>query len=369
VASAAPIANPQIAMLYQRATYKQLPTQTFTPGGDDITIPLRKLGYTDMLLVRVRGTYALADACTPAFVQLPHGLVKKFLVEVPGRETPINISGRMLRVLNLRANDFGTFPADAIPEPRSGYEANALYDTLVDKFDATVNKTNDVALNWIVPFHRSVVDHKGSLPTGALDQINLVLTPDTFAEFLTTKNGIGTDVSAISLTVDVTQVIFSAPPADASVIPGSTGDGYVIKFDETTDVIEQAGTATEVSIVPKDTLLVIAHAVTVDGVFDSTDVESLYLRVEESYFTDPKGQPADVKTMLDAAINGSPFPEGVFMWDRDRPSTGMADWIHTDGISEIKVGVTLASGTALGTPNKSNIRTARVRLIELPAGA
>jgi hypothetical protein len=226
-----------------------------------------------------------------------------------------------------------------------------------------------VVLNWIVPFHRSVVDHKGSLPTGALDQINLVITPAGIAEFLSTTNGIPTDVSAVSLTVDVTQVIFSAPPSDAAVVLGSTGDGFVIKYDETTDVIEQAGTATEIRIVPKDTLLAIAHSVTVDGVKDSVDVESLYLRVEESYFTDPGGQPAAVKTMLDAAANGSPFPEGVFVWDADRPATGMAGWIHTDGISEIIAGITLAAGTPLGTPNNSNVRTGRCRLVELPAGA
>jgi hypothetical protein len=367
VATAAPITNPQIAMLYQRATYKQLPSQALVPGGADITIPLRKLGYTDMLIVRAHGTYHLAADCTPVFEQLPQAIVKKFLVDVPGREIPINLSGRMLRILNLRANDFGTFPADAVPEPRSGYDANTLFDTVVDKFDVVESATNDVNLVWIVPFHRSVVDHRGALPTGALDQINLVITPGAIADFLTTDNGIGTDVSAVSLVVDVTQVIFSAPPADAAIIPGSTGDGCVIKYDETTDVIEQAGIATEISIVPKDTLLAIAHAVTINGVADSTDVESLYLRVEESYFTDPNGQPAAIKTLLDAAINGSPFPEGVFVWDRDRPSTGMADWIHTDGINEIKVGIVVASGTDLGT--KSNVLTGRIRLVELPAGA
>lgn len=367
----APVMTPQIALLYQRATFKQLPSQAFVLGGNDITIPLRRQGYTDMLLVRVHGSYALANSCNPALIQLPHGIVKKFLVDVPGRETPINLSGRMLRILNIRANDFGTFPSDSIPVAvRTGAEANSVFAALKDKFGDTVNVTNAVALNFLIPFHRSVVDHSGNLPTGALDQLNLVITPaNSFADFMITTNGIPTDVSAISLTVDVTQVIFSAPPADAAVVPGSTGDGIVIKYDETTDVIPQAGTPTKVAIVAEDTLLAIAHAVTIDGAQDSADVESLYLRVEESYFTDPGGQPADVKTLLDAAFNGSPFPEGAFVWDRDLPSTGMAGWIHTDGINDIEVGVTIKAGTALGTPNNSNIRTARVRRIVLPAGA
>jgi hypothetical protein len=371
VATAATQSNTtaQIAMLYQRATFKQLPAQAFVPGGDDVEIPLRKLGYTDMLVVHVHGSYALADTCTPALVQLPHGIVKKFLVDVPGRETPINLSGRTLRIFNLRSNDFGTFPADAVPPNRGGAEANALYATMVDDFPIAESATNDVSLIWIVPFHRSVVDHKGALPTGALDQLNLVLTPNSLADFMTTKNGIGTDVSNVSLTVDVTQVIFSAPPQDANVIAGTTGDGFVVKYDETKDVIEQAGTPTLIKIVPKDTLLAIVHAVTVDGIKDSVDVDRMYLRVEESYFTDPSGIPADIKTVLDAAANGSPFPEGVFVWDADRPATGMAGWIHTDGVNDIEVGLTLKAGTGLGTPNNSNVITGRCRLIELPAGA
>jgi hypothetical protein len=368
VASAATQAvQPQPALLYQRATFKQLASQTFTPGGNDIQIPLRKLGYTDMLLVTVSGSYALADSCAPALVQIPHDLVKKFLVDVPGRETPINVSGRMLRILNLRANDFGTFPADPFPPTRPAPEGNALYAALVDAFPIVVNETNDVVLNWVVPFHRSVVDHSGNLPTGALDQINLVVSPqNNFASFLTTKNGVGTDVSDVALTINVTQVVFSAPPADAAVIAGSTGDGIVIKIDETEDVIAQAGTPCKVAIVPEDTLLCIAHAVTIGGAADSVDVDNLYLRVEESYFTDPNGQPAAIKTLLDASMNGSPFPEGVFMWDRDLPATGMAGWIHTDGINDIEAGITVKNGTSLGI---ANVRTARVRRIVLPAGA
>jgi hypothetical protein len=322
-----------------------------------------------MLIVHVHGSYALANSCTPAKVQLAHSLIKKILLDVPGRETPVNISGRMMRIFNLRSNDFGTFPADAVPPNRSGAEANALYATMQDDFPITVNVTNDVSLIWIVPFHRSVVDHKGALPTGALDQLNLMLTPGGLADFMTTDNGIATDVSAVSLKVDVTQVIFSAPPQDASVIAGSTGDGYVIKYDETKDTIEQAGSPTLIRIVPKDTLLAIAHSVTIDGIKDSVDVDRMYLRVEESYFTDPGGIPADIKTVLDAAANGSPFPEGVFVWDLDRPSTGMAGWIHTDGVNDIEVGITVKDGTALGTPNNSNVITGRCRLIELPAGA
>ncbi len=369
MATAAPAQNPQIALLYQRATYKQLPSQAFVPGGDDISIPLRKLGYTDMLWVRISGSYTLAAACTPAFTQLPETLVKKFLLEVPGRETPINISGRMMKIFNLRSNDFGTFPADAVPESRAVPQGNALFDKMKDAFPIVVGGANAVAINWVIPFHRSVVDHKGSLPTGALSELNLVITPGAIGDFLTTLHGVATDVSAVTLVVDVVQVIFSAPPADASVIPGSTGDGYVIKYDETKDVIEQAGTATPVKIVPKDTLLAIAHSVTVNGVADSVDVDSLYFRVEESYFTDPNGIDAGYKTILDAAINGSPFPEGVFVWDNDRPSTGMAGWIHTDGVNDIEVGITVKAGTVLGTPNNSSVLTGRCRLVELPAGA
>lgn len=368
MASAAP--TPQIALLYQRATFKQLPAQAFVPGGNDITIPLRRQGYTDMLLVTVKGDYDLAASCAPALVQLSHSIVKKFLLDVPGRETPINVSGRMLRILNMRANDFGTFPADAVPPNRSGEDANALYAALVDAFPIVEAGDNNVVCNWIVPFHRSVVDHSGNLPTGALDQLNLVVTPaNSFAEFMTTTNGVIADVSDINLTIQVTQVIFSAPPADAAVVPGSTGDSIVIKIDETTDVIAQAGTPTKIAIVAEDTLLAIAHAVTIDGVKDSVDCDSLYLRVEESYFTDPNGMPADIKTLFDAASNGSPFPEGVFMWDRDLPSTGMAGWIHTDGINDIEVGLTVKAGTSLGAPNNSNVRTARVRRIVLPVGA
>lgn len=372
MAAAAPTQTPaaQIARIYQRATFKELGSQTFAPGGSDIDFTLKQQGYTDLLLVQIKGSYALADSCTPALVQGSHDIVKKFLVDVPGRETPINLSGRMLRIANLRGNDFGIFPISGLPASVTGEEANSVYDAARDDFPITVNTTNDFVVNYVVPFHRSVVDHSGNLPTGALDKIHLMITPATsFADFMTTAHGVDHDVSDISATVSVTQVIFSAPPSDALVIPGTTGDGIVIKYDETTDVIPQAGVATKIPIVAEDVLLAIAHAVTIAGVRDSADVDSVYLRVEESYFTDPNGQPADRKTVLDALANGAPFPEGVFMWDRDTPAAGQGDWIFTDGINDIEVGLTVKSGISLGTPNNSNVRTLRMRRIVLPAGA
>ena len=178
--AAAPVTAPQIALLYQRAVRKMLPTLPFVLGGNDLRFKLDPNGYADMLRVSLKGSYTLAASCTPAKPEIPHTIVKKFLVDVPGRETPIDISGKMMHVFNLRSNDFGTFPFAGVPANRAGDDANALYATLVDSFPIVESGANDFCLNWIIPFHRSVVDHKRALPVGALDNdVYLEVTPPT----------------------------------------------------------------------------------------------------------------------------------------------------------------------------------------------
>lgn len=368
MATAAPVTTPQIALLFQRPTRKMLDAQAFVPGGNDLRFELDQNGYLDMLRVNLTGSYAAANTITITKQQLVHAIVKKFLLDVPNRETPINISGSAMRVFNLRNNDFGTFPADPVPPNRTGAEANALYATKEDVFPITENVTNDFSLNWIIPFHRSVVDHKGALPVGGLPKLYFTVTPcNSLADFLVTTNGVATDLSDFAAVMTVEQVSYSAPPADANVIPGTEGAGYVVKYDEQIDVIEAAGVAQRVNIDPTDIILAIEHQVTIDGVLDGVDVDRLYFKVAESYFTDPNGIPSWQKTMDDAAEHGAPFPEGTFMWDGDLPSTGAAGWIHTDGINKIEAGITVKTGTTLGSI--ANIRTAVCRLIDLTAGA
>jgi hypothetical protein len=323
-----------------------------------------------MLRVSLKGSYTLAASCTPAKPEIPHTIVKKFLVDVPGRETPIDISGKMMHVFNLRSNDFGTFPFAGVPANRAGDDANALYATLVDSFPIVESGANDFCLNWIIPFHRSVVDHKGALPVGALDNdVYLEVTPpNSLAAFFTTKNGVGTDVSAFTATMEVEQISFSAPPADANVLAGSEGYGFVVKYEDWDTPIIATGKPTKIAIPAEDTILCVAHAVTIDGVRDSVDIDNLTFKVAETWFTDPTGIPAAQKTVDDAGEHGAPFPEGVFVWDQDLPSTGMAGWIHTDGIKTIESAITVVQGTTLGS-DASSILTGLCRLIELPAGA
>ena len=365
--AAAPVTAPQIALLYQRATRKMLPTLPFVLGGNDLRFKLDGNGYADMLRVSLKGSYHLADACTPAKAQIMHTIVKKFLVDVPGRETPINVSGQILHDVNLASNDFGTFPFAGIPANRVGDDYNTLYASLVDSFPIVVNGSNTFCVNWIVPFHRSVIDHKGALPVGALDDVYLEVTPpNSLAAFLTTANGVGTDVSAFSAVMEVEQISFSAPPSDANVAVGSEGYGFVVKIEDWETPIVATSKPTKVAIPAEDTILGVIHAVTINGVRDSVHVDSLTFKVAETWWTDPTGIPAAQKTVDDAAEHGAPFPEGVFVFDQDLPSTGMAGWIHTDGIKTIETGITVVQGTTLGS-DASSILTGLVPLIELPA--
>ena len=62
MAAAAPTQTPaaQIARIYQRATFKELGSQTFAPGGSDIDFTLKQQGYT--VLEAADGNEALALA-------------------------------------------------------------------------------------------------------------------------------------------------------------------------------------------------------------------------------------------------------------------------------------------------------------------
>ena len=365
------VAPAQPAILYQRAIRKMLDAQAFVLGGNDLSFKLEASGYTDMLRVSLVGQWTTAATKSFTKAELPHGIVKKFLVGAGKRGDPINIGGRMLRIVNVTDNDFGTFPVAAVPPDGSGDDSNPTYAAQIDRFPvvagaAEAPTVNQFRLNWVVPFHRSVVDHMGALPTGGMVETYLKVSPaNGLGEFLAPVAGSAlTDISAFSATMTVEQVYYTAPPADANVQPGTEGDGWMIKLDETDDAIERAGIPAKIAIDPTDTILAIYHSVSCGGKRDSSVIDRLYLQVGDSYFTDPAGIDGAQKTLDDASEHGRPMPDGVFVWDRDLPSTGMAGWIHTDGIRRIEVGITAITGTDVSA---GTVKTATKRLVQLVA--
>jgi hypothetical protein len=215
-----------------------------------------------------------------------------------------------------------------------------------------------VHLWYVLPFHRSALDIRGILPLGNRTRTNLVMTPSPKAAVVTTAANLTSDTWSI----DVFQAYYTPPPAGSGA---AVDDAWAVTYDETNQPIAALGMQ-QVAIVPDDTILGIAHAVCMNNVMDSTDVSTLALQVNQSWFTDPKGLQSDAFHFIQRRLQGQPLPVGIFMYDFDADAdSGKLDsrkWLHTQQVQKITSYINIPAGT-LGTAPL--IYTSVRRLVDL----
>lgn len=344
------------ARFFMRPIWVDLGTQAFTLGGNPASYQLRQLGYLDMLIVHLTGTYTVATAALVFNALQPYNIVRNFLLQSPGNPLPpINAGGATMHLWNLRNSDFAPgrkqfrFPAQGT------LDANAYHASLVDQFPTALG-AQTFHLWWVLPFHLSVDDIRGTLPLGNSSVTTLAIAPASAADLVTTPANLTVPV----FTVQVTQVYLTPPPAGAPIAGGGVDTGWAVAYDETSQAVAQVG-LNRVLVTPNYTILGILHGLALNNALTSADVTNKTLRVNSSYFTDPTGLANPVDDLRQAYEQGVPLPVGWFMYDFD--VLGMAGWVHTDQVTELESDITIAAGAVLGA--NPRITTSVRRLVDL----
>ena len=328
------------ARMFMRPVWTDLGTKTFTLGGAPVSYQLRQLGYLDMLIAHITGTYTPTNANLVFGAMGPYQAVTNFLVQSPSQQPAINIGGAMLHVWNLRASDFAPYRRQFRYPAQGTLDANAYHASVVDQVPVATGSQQTLHLWWVLPFHINSEDPRGNLALGNSGVTNLIITPDAIADYVT----VAANLVGQALTVDVVQVYYTPPPAGAPTIGGSTGDAFSVTYDETYQAVPGTG-LNKVEIVPSFTILGILHALSLNGALDSTDITSAYLRVNQSYFTDPAGIPNAVQDMRQFFEGGVPLPVGFLLYDQDL--AGAQGWIHTDAVTELESAITIATSATI----------------------
>lgn len=358
------------ARLFERPIWVDLGAKAITLGGAAVSWALRQLGYLDMLVVHLSGTYTVANANLVFGPMGAYQAVTNFLLQPPGQQPPINIGGANMHVWNLVASDFAPFKKAFRFAAQGTLDANAYHASIVDQVPVAVG-AQTLHLWWVIPAHMDASDNRGALPLGNSTVTNFIVTPDTIADWVT----VAANFTLQNLSVDVAQVYMTPPPDSAPIISGSRGDLWSVVYDETYQAVPAVGLQ-KVEITPQDTILGILHAVTLNGALDSTDVTNMYLRVNQSFFTDPAGLSNPFLDMKQAFEQGVPLPVGFFLWDENVLAhalaygfdLGQAGWIHTQDVTELESGITIAAGATLGAAPRIYTSTRRLRNAN-PAGA
>jgi hypothetical protein len=355
----------------QAAAPARLPFQPFTRwipefvanvpitiGGAKVTQLLDNVGYGDMLVLRIKGTYTVATATLVLLAGAPWNIFSNINVQPPGLTPPVNLSGFMLHVWNLIEKNFAPF-VDGVDLPAQGLDANAFDLGLIDVFPLPVG-AQVINLWYVVPFHRSSMDYRGILPLGNKTRTLLTLSIGAAADLVTVPGNFTIPV----FTVDVFQCYFTAAPAGIGADP----DPYwAITYEELVQPIAALGDQV-INIEPNDSILGIVHYVILNGVGDSTDISTLTLRVNKSFYH--QGLDGAFWHFVQRRRLGAPLPVGVIVYDEDRfvddGQLDMREWIHSQDVQSVQSTLRTPTGT-LGTLPR--VVTSIKRLVDLAPGA
>jgi hypothetical protein len=321
------VANPQ-------APGARLPFQLFTRwipefltnlplalGGARVTTALDQVGYGDLLVLHVKGTYTVATATLVFLAGAPWNILANITVQPPGLSAPISVSGMILHVWNLAEKHFAPF-IDGADFAGQGLDVNAFDAGNVDVFPTAVG-AQTAHLWYVVPFHRSSMDVRGVLPLGNKSRTQLTLSIAAAADLVTTP----ANLTVPSFSVDVHQAY----------------------------------------IEPNDSILGIIHYVILNGAGDSADINTLTLRVNKSYYH--QGIRFDFWNFIQRRRLGVPLPPGVVLYDQDRfvddGQLDVREWIHSQDVQTVQSVLNIPTGT-LGT--NPRIVTSVKRLVDLAPG-
>jgi hypothetical protein len=357
------VANPQ-------APGARLPFQLFTRwipefltnlplalGGARVTTALDQVGYGDLLVLHVKGTYTVATATLVFLAGAPWNILANITVQPPGLSAPISVSGMILHVWNLAEKHFAPF-IDGADFAGQGLDVNAFDAGNVDVFPTAVG-AQTAHLWYVVPFHRSSMDVRGVLPLGNKSRTQLTLSIAAAADLVTTP----ANLTVPSFSVDVHQAYYTAPPAGIGADP----DPYwSVTYEEFTNPITALGDQT-INIEPNDSILGIIHYVILNGAGDSADINTLTLRVNKSYYH--QGIRFDFWNFIQRRRLGVPLPPGVVLYDQDRfvddGQLDVREWIHSQDVQTVQSVLNIPTGT-LGT--NPRIVTSVKRLVDLAPG-
>jgi hypothetical protein len=369
-----PAQNPLApAQLFMRAIPEYLGNFPLTLGGSAIKVPLDQTGYLDSLIVHVKGTVTVATAALVFAAGMPWNLITQFLVQPPGQTPPFRLGGQSLHGWNLIAPDFAPFAkafgssAGEIAAAYIGTPATTSIDapdlSSVDQFGVDVGAGAIVHLWYVLPFHRSSMDMRGTVPLGNKTRTNLVMSVAAAADVVT----VAANLTVPALSVDVYQVNYTPPAADS----GAMVDPYwAVTYDESEQASPTASKAS-VEILPDDTILGVLHQVITDGQLDSGAIDTLALRVNQSWFLGDQGFPFEGWDYIQRRQHAQLLPKGLIVYDLDAfVDDGLLDvraWLHTDRVNTIESFITRKAGSTIIAGDR--IVTSVRRLVDLNPAA
>lgn len=328
-----------------------------TLGGARQGTALDQVGYGDMVVLHVKGTYTVATATLVFLAGAPWNLLSQIVIQPPGLSAPIALSGFMVHMWNLVEKNFAPF-VNGANSPNFGLDVNAFDAAQVDVFPTTVG-AQSVHLWYVLPFHRSSMDVRGVLPLGNKSRTQLQLSVAAAADLVTTAANLTVPV----ITCDVFQAYYTAPPAGVGADP----DPYwSLTYEETSQPIVALGDQ-PVNIEPNDSIIGLIHYVILNGAGSSTDINSLTLRVNKSYYH--QGLPFAFWSFVQRRRIGEPVPAGVVVYDFDRfvddGALDVREWLHSQDVQTVQSTLNVPTGT-LGTIPR--IITSVKRLVDLAPG-
>lgn len=345
--------------LFTRDIPEFLGNLPFTLGGQRVTMQLDQVGYGDMLVLHVRGTYTVATAALVFRAGAPWDIIT-VTVQPPGQAAPVVASGKMLHYWNLAEKNWAPF-VEGHDYPAVGLDTNA-YDAAnqVNVFPTAVG-AQTAHLWYVVPLHRSSQDVRGILPLGNKSRTTVAVQPAAAADLVTVPANLTVPVFSI----DVFQVYYTAPPAG---LQGAADPDpfWAVTYEEQSQNIAALGDQV-VNIEPNDSILGVIHFVIMNDLPDSADLGLLTLRVNKSYYF--QGLDADYWLHAQRRQHRSPFPTGVIVYNFDRDvDSGPLDnrrWVHSQDVQTIQSTIGVPTGT-IGT--RAAIVTSVKRLIDLNPG-
>jgi hypothetical protein len=343
--------------LFTRWIPEFLTNVAITIGGGRVTTPLDQVGYGDMLVLHVKGTYTVATATLVFLAGAPWNILSRIDIQPPGLSAPIGLSGFMVHAWNLIEKNFAPFVSGE-DFPGQGLDANAYDAAQVDVFPTAVG-AQTAHLWYVLPFHRSSMDVRGVLPLGNKSRTQLGLSIAAAADLVTVAGNFTVPV----FTVDIFQAYYTAPPQGVGADP----DPYwAITYEEQSQSIVALGDQ-PINIEPNDSILAVIHYVILNGAGDSTDISQLSFRVNKSWYW--QGLRFDAWNFIQRRRIGAAIPPGLVVYDEDRfVDDGALDvrgWIHSQDVQTVQSVITVPTGT-LGT--NPRIITSVKRLVDLAPG-
>lgn len=344
--------------LFTRWIPEFLGNLAITLGGAKQTLLLDNVGYGDMLVLHVKGTYTVATAPLVFLAGAPWNILSNINVQPPGLTPPVNISGFMLHAWNLIEKNFAPF-VDGLDLAAPGLDANAFDAGIINVFPVALG-AQTAHLWYIVPFHRSSMDVRGILPLGNKTRTLLTLSIAAAADLVTTA----ANLTLPAFSVDVFQAYYTAAPAGINADP----DPYwAVTYEELVQPIAALGDQV-INIEPNDSIIGMLHFVILNGVGDSADISTLTLRVNKSFYH--QGLDATFWAFVQRKRIGAPVPAGLIVYDEDRfvddGSLDMREWIHSQDVQSVQSTLRVPTGV-LGT--NPRVITSIKRLVDLAPGS